>query len=174
MAKIFKNVFQRAIGPYQSAFIKGWMISDNYIIVYKVLYSFENQKKKKKGKRWWCLKLDMAKAYDRMEWDFLASILSVYGFHKDFIQIIMECVSSTLFSIFLNGSPFWDIQWPQTKWSEVLSNMLLKVGEEGWIHGIQSTRNAPSISHLLYANDNLLFCEVNFSEVCEIKDTLDD
>lgn len=30
-------------------------------------------------------KLDMAKLYDHMEWDFLRTVLEAYGFHKEFI-----------------------------------------------------------------------------------------
>lgn len=39
------------------------------------------------------LKLDMSKAYDRMEWDFIEETVGVLGFHGEFISIIRECIS---------------------------------------------------------------------------------
>lgn len=52
------------------------------------------------------LKLDMTKAYDRMEWNFLDESLCDFGFHENFIKWIKECFSSISFSILLNGSFF--------------------------------------------------------------------
>lgn len=53
------------------------------------------------------LKLDMVEAYNRLEWDFLEEVLD--AFHKDFVQIIRECISSVSFLILLNGPPFGDV-----------------------------------------------------------------
>jgi hypothetical protein len=52
------------------------------------------------------VKIDMEKAFDRMEWDFLLSILTKLGFDSVWINWIRICVSSTSFSILINGSPF--------------------------------------------------------------------
>ena len=55
------------------------------------------------------LKLDTAKAYDRMEWDFLQIVIEAFGFHKEIIKTIHECTSSVSFSILLNGSLFGSV-----------------------------------------------------------------
>ena len=47
----------------------------------------------------------MAKAYDRMKWDFIEVVLWSFGFQEELIKIILECISSVSFSILLNGSP---------------------------------------------------------------------
>lgn len=54
-----KKVLERVIRPFQSAFVKGRMISDNYIIAHEILHFF---KKKRKGKLM-AVKLDMVEAY---------------------------------------------------------------------------------------------------------------
>jgi hypothetical protein len=52
------------------------------------------------------IKIDMEKAFDRMEWDFLLVIMAKLGFHPIWINWIRVCISSTSFSILINGSPF--------------------------------------------------------------------
>lgn len=51
------------------------------------------------------LKLDMAKAYDYIEKDYIEVTLQAFGFHKEFTRIKKECVSSMPYSILVNGSP---------------------------------------------------------------------
>ncbi|GJX87099.1 hypothetical protein Tco_0339113 [Tanacetum coccineum] len=48
-------------------------------------------------------KLDIQKAYDTVDWRFLKSILIGFGFHMTMVEWIMECVSSTSFSLNING-----------------------------------------------------------------------
>jgi hypothetical protein len=52
------------------------------------------------------VKVDMEKEFDRMEWDFLLSIMGKLGFHPTWISWIRICIATTSFSILINGSPF--------------------------------------------------------------------
>ncbi|KAL0405661.1 UNVERIFIED_CONTAM: putative mitochondrial protein [Sesamum latifolium] len=52
------------------------------------------------------LKLDVSKAYDRVEWPFLESVLSKIGFHQKVVSLIMLCVTSVTYSFLLNGTQF--------------------------------------------------------------------
>jgi hypothetical protein len=52
------------------------------------------------------MKLDMEKAFDRIEWTFLLAVLEKLGFNPVWISWIRTCISTHTFSILLNGSPF--------------------------------------------------------------------
>lgn len=69
IAKAFANQFRRVldkcIDPTQNAYIPGRLISDNVLLTYKMLHTF--RKKKGGRQRLTTLKLDMSKAYDRVE-----------------------------------------------------------------------------------------------------------
>ena len=62
--------------------------------------------KKIKGKQAWvALKLDMEKAYDRLEWPFIQQYLEQLGFHTKWIQLIMECITTVFYSLLVNYEP---------------------------------------------------------------------
>lgn len=76
------------------------MIANNYIIAHEIIHLRKSKKKcKTMG-----LKLDMTKAYDQMEWNFLLMTLNAIGFNNKLIQLIHEYISSVSYSIFWNGS----------------------------------------------------------------------
>ncbi|KAL5558994.1 hypothetical protein UlMin_035205 [Ulmus minor] len=52
------------------------------------------------------LKIDLQKAYDRLSWKFLKSILTAFGFHPRWIKWVMSCVSIASTTLILNGVPF--------------------------------------------------------------------
>lgn len=52
------------------------------------------------------MKLDLRKAYDTIDWEFIRSILYGLRFPEQFIQRIMECLTTPRFSIVLKGSTY--------------------------------------------------------------------
>ena len=50
------------------------------------------------------IKVDLEKAYDRLEWSFIKMVLEHFGFPEMLIKLIMCCVSTTTTSILFNGS----------------------------------------------------------------------
>lgn len=51
------------------------------------------------------LKLDMSKAYNRIEWSFVEGVLSAMGFPIHLIQLIMRCISTISYQILINEQP---------------------------------------------------------------------
>ena len=89
------------ISPNQNSFIQGRGSEENFIIASEVLHSM-NKKKGKNGL--FALKLDLEKAYDRLEWPFIEHCLKCLNFSYKTIKLIMSCVSSGDTSIQVNGS----------------------------------------------------------------------
>lgn len=117
------------------------------------------------------LKLDMEKAYDRLEWNFIFEVMKVMGFSDINIQLICQCITSVTYSIIVNGSPkrlitptrglrLGDSIYPFLfiMGTEVMSRLLLGYKAKCMLHGIKAAREAPPISHLLFADDTLIFC----------------
>ena len=84
LANRLKYILLSVISPTQSAFVPGRLITDNVLLAYETLHAMHTRKKGKKGSL--SLKLDISKAYDRMEWPFLKGIMEKLGFPKRWIS----------------------------------------------------------------------------------------
>jgi hypothetical protein len=77
-------------------------ISPNVILTQKIIHSFM-------PKSWtpqaFLLKIDLAKAFDRLEWSFITQSLHRLGFNSHFIKRIHTCISSSSLSILVNQQP---------------------------------------------------------------------
>uniref|UniRef100_A0A8I6X233 Reverse transcriptase domain-containing protein n=1 Tax=Hordeum vulgare subsp. vulgare TaxID=112509 RepID=A0A8I6X233_HORVV len=89
------------ISETQSAFIPGRIITDNAIIAFECFHKIQHSKNPRDTHC--AYKLDLAKAYDRVEWVFLEEAMQKMGFHARWISWIMKCVTSVRFSVMLNG-----------------------------------------------------------------------
>ncbi|XP_021751699.1 uncharacterized protein LOC110717342 [Chenopodium quinoa] len=167
-----RGVLPDLVSDYQNAFIPGRLMSDNCLMVHELI-SFTNASKARK-RFYAALKIDMNKAYDRVSWEFLSQVLQVFGFPPYWIHLIMQCVSTVSYQVLVNGAPSESFR-PQcglrqgdplspylfVLCMEVLSAMLRKAEMEELFHGIKISRGAPSISHLFFADDSLLFFHVS-------------
>lgn len=89
------------IDENQSAFVPRRSITENILMSSEVFHVMKNNQDKKRGSM--ALKLDMSKAYDRLEWDFLALVMIKMGFPAIWIDWVMHCVTSVTFSSLVNG-----------------------------------------------------------------------
>jgi hypothetical protein len=132
------------------------------------------------------LKMDMEKAFDRMEWPFILSIMEKLGFSSTWISWIGLCISSTSFSIILNGSLFGNFS-PERGLRqgdplspflfilevEVFYRLMFKEERNGSIKGLRIARNVAPIHHLFFADDLLIFGKASVAEATSIKNCLD-
>ena len=180
LANRLKLILPNLIATTQSAFVPGRLITDNFLVAYESLHAMHCRKKGRRGSL--VLKLDV---YDRVEWAFLKGFMTKLGFPEMWIERVMCCVSTPSFSIQINGKSYGNIILsrglhqgdPLSPYlfllcAEGFSSLLAKAEAENKLHGVSICRRAPSISHLLFANDSFLFCRATQDEVQEIADIL--
>ena len=107
MARIRPHL-QRLVSPYQVAFGSGRRGVDNTIIVQELIHTIERFK----GRNgYMAIKLDLEKAYDKLEWSFIRKMLIRFNFLENLIELIMSCISSVSTSLLFNGGCM-DSFWP--------------------------------------------------------------
>ncbi|KAK5770921.1 hypothetical protein PVK06_047081 [Gossypium arboreum] len=100
LADRFQKILHVCINEVQSAFLPGRLITDNIIVVYEILHSMKKRRVGPKGS--FALKLDMSKAYDRVEWCFVQVMLKMMGFSDRWVENVMRCVTSVSYSVVMN------------------------------------------------------------------------
>jgi hypothetical protein len=161
---------QDIIAPTQNAFIPGRLITDNALMAFECIHSIQTGTSARR--RFCAYKLDMAKAYDRVDWRFLEGVLAKLGFHSQWIRWVMACVNTVCYSIHFNGhmldpfTPTCGIRQgdPLSPYlflfvADGLSCLIRKEIENNALHELHICRRAPGISRLLFADDRLLFFE---------------
>ncbi|KAM1106692.1 hypothetical protein TB1_003568 [Malus domestica] len=83
-----KLIMPNMISHHQSAFVPGRLILDNVILTNEISNFMAKRRRGKKG--FIVLKLDMSKAYDRIEWSYLATVLRKLGFLRNWIELLMS------------------------------------------------------------------------------------
>ncbi|XP_024171772.1 uncharacterized protein LOC112177744 [Rosa chinensis] len=133
------------------------------------------------------LKLDMSNAYDRMEWSFLEDVLLRLGFAESWVGVIMKCVTIVRYTFLINGQPKGYLTPtrglrqgdPHSPYmfpfcTEVFSALLEHKVVNGELQGIEIYEGTPTIHHLLFANDSLLFGKATLNECHHIQSVLHD
>jgi hypothetical protein len=94
-------LLQEIILETQSAFILGRMITDNAIIAFECIHALQNGSAN--AGKFCAYKLDLMKAYDYVDWNFLEAAMRKIGFADKWIKWIMTCVKTVRFSVRFNG-----------------------------------------------------------------------
>ena len=164
-----KCLFLHVISENQSAFISERLITDNVVVAFETMHHINQKKLGKTGEM--AVKLDMSKAYNRVEWDCLKKLMGKMGFHEKWVNIMMRCIRFVSYSIKINRmphghmTPTWDLRQGDPLstylfliWVEGLSVLLKKTIEEGEMKGVVACHRGPKISHLFFADNSLIYC----------------
>ncbi|KAL2243470.1 UNVERIFIED_CONTAM: hypothetical protein Sindi_0465000 [Sesamum indicum] len=156
-------VLDKLISPCQPAFIPGRSIGDN-IMLAQELFTGYNQMQLPRSCE---LKVDIRKAYDTVVWDFLLAVLQLFGFLVVFMKWIEECVTTTSFSVGMNGKShgFFTGARGLRQGGPLLPYLFVLVME---------VKHLPSrLFQLGFAGDHLLFCRCDIDSIRVFKEELD-
>ena len=185
LANRLKRILPKVIGEAQSAFVPWRQISDNVVVAFETMHSIKMKKKGKKGLM--AVKLDMSKAYDRVEWKYLEGVMKRMGFQEKWIQLSMMCVKTVSYSVLINGEPKGRIiptrglrqgdpisPYLFLLCMERLLALLQKEVRMGRIMGVPVCKGAPKISHLFFTDDGIIFCRATLEEANRVSQVLKD
>uniref|UniRef100_A0A2N9J257 Reverse transcriptase domain-containing protein n=1 Tax=Fagus sylvatica TaxID=28930 RepID=A0A2N9J257_FAGSY len=180
LANRLKVVLPKLISTSQNAFVQGRQILDSVLIANECVDS-----RLQHGGPGVLCKLDVEKAYDHVCWKFLLYLLQRCGFSVRWRNWINFCISTARFSILVNGCPSGF--FPSSRGlrqgdplspllfvivMEALSRLLDRAVREGLFSGFSvgsSAGNSLMISHLLFADDTLIFCGADSDQVTNLR-----
>nr|GEU31507.1 putative RNA-directed DNA polymerase, eukaryota, reverse transcriptase zinc-binding domain protein [Tanacetum cinerariifolium] len=166
MANRLATVISDIVSNTQSAFVSGRQILNGPFIINEILDWC-----KRKCKKVMFSKVDFAKAYDSVRWDYLIDVLMAFGFGSKWCQWIQGTFCFAKASILVNGSPINEFQFHRgLKQGDPLALLLFilvmeslhlsfsRVVEAGVFKGIRLNSSIP-VSYLFYAVDTLILGE---------------
>ena len=190
--KIVTKIIVARLRPYldklisllQAAFVLGRKGIDNAIIAQELIHTL-NKKKGREG--YMALKIDLEKAYDKLEWSFIRDSLIRENLPTNLIELIMSCVSTVSTSLLFNGEALDPIHPSRgIRQGDPLSPYLFilcmdfisqlieeKCSGNLW-QAIKTSQSGLAFSHLLFADDLVFFARADYVNCSAIKDVWDD
>lgn len=186
IAKLLSSRLQKllshVISSSQSAFLPGCLLSENVLLATEIVHGYNRRNIEPRG----LLKVDLRKAFDSVRWDFIISALRAMAIPEKFINWIFQCISTPTFTLSVNGSTggyFKSTRGlrqgdPLSPYlfvlaMEVFSKLLHSRFDAGYIHYHPQTSDL-SISHLMFADDVMVFFDGGCSSLHGISEALDD
>ncbi|KAL0287321.1 UNVERIFIED_CONTAM: hypothetical protein Scaly_2767800 [Sesamum calycinum] len=149
----------------QSGFVTGRLISDNILIAQEIIHHLDLRYKNNNL----VIKLDMSKAYDRVNWNFLLSIMEKMGFPTRFLTLIKHAVQNCWFTVLVNKETAgFSKSTSGLRQGDPISPALFIIVADALSKGIDhlfngnpdmyfQTKCEVKISHLSYVDDVILF-----------------
>ncbi|KAJ9542248.1 hypothetical protein OSB04_028754 [Centaurea solstitialis] len=177
-----KDSLDFLVSSSQSAFIPGRGITDNILLAHELMEGYGRQH----GTPRCAFKIDIQKAYDSVDWWFLCTLLDRMGFHPIMRHWIMELVSTTSYSLIINGEPTGFFKGGRglrqgcplspylfTLVMEAFSSLFRRqIGQD---HRFSFHKGCAelAISHLCFADDLMVFSKGDLESVTVLKEVLD-
>lgn len=181
IANRLKPILTECVSPNQAAFLKGRSLGENVLLATELIKDYNKSSCLKSA----MIKIDIRKAFDTVCWDFVIKVLQAQHFPPMFITWVTECISSPRFSVAINGelagffegkkglrqgdsiSPYLFIML-----MEVLSRLLDKAEAVG-SYRLHPLCVSPKLTHLLFADDLLVFSDGSWGSTTGIKRVMD-
>lgn len=169
------------ISQEQSGYVEGRQIMDGIILSHEIIHTLKHS-----NQAGMLLKLDLSKAFDKLSWTYIQQMLIAFGFGSTWIRWIMSLISSTCFSILVNGIPSRPFSPSRgIRQGDPLSPFLFVLMAEGLGRHIKkslqshqlkglSIHHSPAISHQQFVDDTLLFGYPSVQEASRFKAVLND
>jgi len=148
----------------QSGYVEGRKILNNIIQAHEVAHSLTS--KKKAGM---IMQLDIAKAYDKLNWNYIMKVLIAFGFDHNWVRWMLALISSSSFSILVNGSPSETFTPSRglrqgdplspflfILMMEGLGKAIEDANDAGKVKGIQLSNNGQALTHQQFVKDTML------------------
>lgn len=166
LSVILKQVLRYLVSETQAAFIKGRSLVHNVLIC----YDFMRHYGRKTSPR--CMmKIDLKRAYDMVQWTFIRDLLSGLGFPPKFCDLVLPCVTTTKFSIRVNGDCHGYFEGKRGLRQgdpislrlfvlviEYLSRIMAKMGRLPDFR-FHPMCKAQGLNHLIFEIDLMIFCK---------------
>lgn len=167
IARRLQSTLPLAIEMNQCAFVKGRLLLENVLLATELVKEYHNSSLAPRA----AIKLDISKAFDSIQWDFIEATLRAMHYPDQFVAWIMCCIKTAAFSVSVNGelegffssargirqgcalSPYLYVIV-----SNVLSRMLNKAAERREISYHPKCKDV-KLSHLSFADDIMVFTD---------------
>lgn len=174
-----KKAINYLVAESQSAFVEGISMMHNILICHDLLSHYN-----RKNLPRFLLKIDLRKAYDMVSWEFLDEALERFGFLRKFRHLIMACVSSTKFLVKINGESHSFFEGRRgLRQGDPMSPLLFVLVIEYLSRILKIASRLPNLgyypmckpiklTHIIFADDLMLFCKGNVSSVNRLMEVL--
>ncbi|KAK3211447.1 hypothetical protein Dsin_016153 [Dipteronia sinensis] len=170
------------VSPNQVAFMLGRQIQDNIVAAQEVLHKFKNARGKMGYIAW---KIDLGKAYDKLQWGFIKQVLEEVGIEGKLNNLIMSYILNARYKVALNGkmsnsflpkcrikqcdplSPYIFVLCMEKLFHIIKQNLL----ERAW-KPVKISRIGPEISHVFFGEYLILFGQASVQQAETMRDCL--
>eukprot|EP00253_Pinus_taeda_P004208 PITA_04208 len=164
VANRLKPLLPTLVSVEQSGYVEGRQILNNIIQAHEVVHSLLSNRK-----AGMIMQLDLAKTYDKLNWTYIKKVLIAFGFDHNWVRWVMALVTSSSFSILVNGSPSKTFSPSRglrqgdplspfffILMMEGLGRTIKQAKEVGNIKGLQLSENGQALTHQQFVDDTML------------------
>ena len=160
-----KLFIRDAVQGNQVGFVQGRLLCENVLLASELVTNFHAVGDTTRG----CLQVDLAKAYDNLDWGFLLNVLQAINLPEVFIGWLKQCFTTPTFSEAFNGELIGFFPGRKgLRQGDPISSLLfvlamdilskkLDRGAISSTYGLHPECEAPVVTHLSFADDVLIF-----------------